>query len=203
MKNKSESMSRLRISRRLVSLVGVPLLLVSAVWANQHEATHNLIDKTLRTTIVVYDFERAYDLFDEVLNLPVVFESRLEGEAVNQLLGQVDKSMRIAIFDVDGTPSGRVALLAYDGDIDAPEPGEPRIDPGDVVIVFETRRIDEVYERVKKAGYAILSPPAVLFPNPGMVIQAREMIFMGPAGVAINLIQRGVPGSEDRSSAPD
>lgn len=168
-------------------------MLVIATAAHADEEGGPLVHGTLRTTVVVSDFERAYTLFHDILGMPVAYDLPMAGDVVNDLLGQSDKSMRIVIFDVDGTPYGRIAILAFDDAV----PGEPvsvkSIDTGAVVIVFETRHIDEIHRRVVAAGYEVLSPPAVLFPNEAMAVQAREMIFIGPEGVPINLIQRGIP----------
>lgn len=179
----------------MVTLRGLVLLSLMVLATNLYadEERGPLVHGTLRTTLVVSDFDRAFELFHGILGLPIAYDLPMQGEVVNKLLGQTDKSMRIVIFDVDGTPYGRIAILAYD-DVTAGEPVSiKRIDPGAVAVVFETRNIDEIHRRVVAAGYDVLSPPAVLFPNDAMAVQAREMIFIGPEGVAINLIQRGIP----------
>jgi catechol 2,3-dioxygenase-like lactoylglutathione lyase family enzyme len=146
----------------------------------------------LRTTIIVSDYDRAHALFHGILGMPVDLSMDLEGETVNELMGQTGRSMRITIFNVNGTSSGRIAVLAYLDDQSEEVPAPEKLDPGAVVVVFETTNIDEIARRVAEAGYRIISGPSVLFHREDHVLQAKEMIFVGPDGIAVNLIQRGV-----------
>lgn len=164
--------------------------LAPAVVAEEHD---QLAGPLYRTTIVVHQLDEAVRLFRDILGLRVAVDLGIDGPAVNRLLGTRDEQVRVVIFDVDGSPTGRIAVMAYEGSKRATAREEvTTIDPGAVVLVLGTPDIDEAYERVRAAGYTIVSAPQVVFERPDMVVQSREMIFMGPEGVAINLLQRGV-----------
>lgn len=55
-----------------------------------------------------------------------------------------------------------------------------------------TRDIFPLYEKVKKAGYTIISPPRTQDPKPGPN-SAYEMMFFDRDGVIINFIQSAAP----------
>lgn len=174
------------------------VLLVGITWVASAEEVAStedtrLVHDMLRTTIVVSDYDRAYELFHDILGMPADFSMDLNGETVNELLGQTGRSMRITIFNVNGTTSGRVAILAYLDDLEAEAPEPEKLDAGAVVVVFETVNIDEISQRVRAAGYRVLAGPSVLFPQANLKVQPREMMFLGPDGIAVNLIQRGLP----------
>ena len=59
-----------------------------------------------------------------------------------------------------------------------------------------TSDIFGIYEKVKAAGYTIVSPPMVLFPQEGSDTQSYEMLFFDHDGIGVNLIQRNVSTSE-------
>ncbi|MDH3621248.1 MAG: VOC family protein [Gammaproteobacteria bacterium] len=181
----------------MISKFRALLLVAVACVANSSDAESDdntrLVHDTLRTTFIVSDYDRAYALFHDVLGLPIDLTMDLDGEVVNELMGQTGRPMRIAIFNVDGTTSGRVAILAYLDEKNTEAVHRDKLDPGAAVLVFETTNIDEISQRVTAAGYPILAGPSVLFPQPLMKTQALEMMFIGPDGIAINLIQRGIP----------
>ena len=62
-----------------------------------------------------------------------------------------------------------------------------------MAFIFITNDIQGIYERVESAGYTIVSPPMVLFPEESAETQSLEMLFFDRDGIAVNLIQRNVP----------
>ena len=186
------------MSRRSVGLMLLVLIAAGVAFAESPDGREQggIVGPLLRTTIVVRDLEPALRLFRDVLGLNIAVDLSLEGEEVNRLLGVHDRKMRIVIFDADGSAIGRVAVLAYDGqDTVEPAPQANGVEAGAVVLVMSTKDIDLAYQRVRDAGYTIVSPPRVIFDRPDMVVQSREMMFIGPEGVAINLLHRGLPAS--------
>lgn len=175
------------------------ILCFSAATPLVAEAPEQLAGPLLRTTIVVSDLDEAVKLFRDVLGMKVAIDLGIDGPAVNALLGTRDETVRIVIFDVDGSLTGRIAVMAYEGSKEALSARDvERIDPGVVVLVLGTPDIDLAYERVREAGYKIVSVPQVVLERADMVVQSREMIFIGPEGVAINLLQRGTAASPAR-----
>lgn len=181
--------------RRGLATLLASILCIAVAPPLRAEDDVQLAGPLLRTTLVVRDLDAAARLFRDVLGMRVAVDIGIDGPAVNALLGTRDKRVRIVIFDLDGSPTGRIAVMAYE------ESGSPAdstgsaevtsVGTGTVVLVLETRDIDQVHERVRSAGYPIISAPQVVFERPDMAVQSREMIFVGPEGVAVNLLQRG------------
>jgi hypothetical protein len=70
------------------------------------------------------------------------------------------------------------------------------VETGDSALVFVTSDIFGINEKVKAAGYSIVSEPIVLFPQEGSDIQAYESLFFDRDGIVVNLTQFNVPSSE-------
>ena len=183
-------------------LVTISVLLffgvINALPASDTPSPAQYVSSVLRTTIIVRDIQSAIDLFKDILGLQVRMDLLLEGDEVNAVLGTEGKKARIVILQSNGDTVGNIALLTYIDEIQAPEePHNLELEVGEVALVMNTNRIDSIHETLKERGYLVVSPPRVLFREPGMVEQTREMIFIGPEGIAINLVQRGIKAAED------
>lgn len=186
--------------RRFMNLATCLLL----VWAPAPVIAHpadaapsELVRPLSRTTLIVNDLEKSLALFRDVLGMNIITDLQLEGPTVNSLLGTNEKKMRIVILNVAESEIGNIALLVFD-DADSEEKHQTKklpLHPGQAVLVMETLNIDAVEVKARQAGYRIISKPMVIFNRPNMATQSREMIFIGPEGVAINLIERGIPNN--------
>ncbi|RPH93848.1 MAG: hypothetical protein EHM68_15080 [Lysobacterales bacterium] len=180
----------------LAGLLAVPLVCGAAPAAADGSSSPALVGPLLRTTLVVRDLDGAVRLFRDLLGLSVAIDLEIEGEEVNALLGTEGRRMRIVIFDVDGTPTGRIAVMAYhDPAPPLPAASAGPVDVGSVVLVLGTTDIDLAHARIREAGYPVVSEPRVVFQRPELAVQSREMMFIGPEGVVINLLQRGTPSA--------
>ena len=152
-----------------------------------------IVTPVMRTSIIVRDMDESLKLYRDILGLRPWFEGPLEGNALNTLVGTTGKSMRNVILQSGDIVHANVGLFEYVGDETAAPDIVPEVRTGDVAIVFYTNNIFEIHDAVKAAGYIVISQPVALYRREGSPTQNVEMIFFDADGVAINLIQRGVP----------
>ncbi|NKB44663.1 MAG: hypothetical protein GKS03_10345 [Alphaproteobacteria bacterium] len=152
-----------------------------------------IVTPVMRTSIIVRDMDESLKLYRDILGLRPWFEGPLEGDALNTLVGTEGKSMHNIILQSGNIVHANVGLFEYvDEDSDAPDI-IPEVRTGDVAIVFYTNDIFAIHDAVKAAGYTVISQPIALYRREGSPTQNVEMIFFDSDGIAINLIQRGVP----------
>jgi catechol 2,3-dioxygenase-like lactoylglutathione lyase family enzyme len=151
-----------------------------------------LLSPMLRATVFVRDLEESLTLYRDILGLKPWLERVLDGDRTNRILGSEGKSVRVVILQSGDATTGNVGLFTYDDDQPLP-PSRADIRTGDVAFIFITNDIQGIYERVESAGYTIVSPPMVLFPEESAETQSLEMLFFDRDGIAVNLIQRNVP----------
>jgi len=169
----------------------VLLLLAFAVAADSTTPLPR-VEPVSRTTLIVSDIEAALELFRDTLGLTVRRDLVLDGDAVNRIMGTNEQRMRIVILQSGETTIGNIALLTYLVDTaGSPHTHDATLDIGEVVLVMETDSLDSIHAAVRDRGYTVVSPPVVLFPKPDMIEQRKEMMFIGPDGIAVNLIQPG------------
>jgi len=152
-----------------------------------------------RVTLWVRDIDASLALYRDLLGLQVIEDKVLEGAAVQALLGLESGRLRIVHLSADGQPQGWVGLYALTGARPAPpslpEPDPSRFSYGQSVVVFETQRMDELLNLLRKGGYRLLGAPIDYVkpsgtgPTPGG--RYREVIFFDPDGIPVSLIQIG------------
>ena len=155
-----------------------------------------IVTPVMRTSIIVRDMDESLKLYRDILGLRPWFEGPLEGDALNTLVGTTGKSMPNVILQSGDIVHANVGLFEYVGDDTEAPDIVPEVRTGDVAIVFYTNNIFEIHDAVKAAGYVVISRPVALYRREGSPTQNVEMIFFDADGVAINLIQRGVPVEE-------
>lgn len=148
----------------------------------------------MRSTHFVRDLNESLKLYQDILGLRPRVERILEGERTDAVLGTKGKSVKVAILQSGELVYANVGLFQFVEDDPLPRP-EPRTyaKTGDAAVVFLTSDIFGLYEKVKAAGYPIVSPPMILFPQEGSETQSYEMLFFDHDGIGVNLIQRDVP----------
>lgn len=146
-----------------------------------------------RTTVFVRDIDESLKLYRDILGMTPRVDRTLEGEFWNGVVGThgEDKKIKVLIMQTQkGEQVGNVGLFQYVDENDGPPVYKPpRIQTGDVALIFLTEDIFGIYEEAKAAGYTIVSPPSNADPNAGPD-DGYEMIFFDRDGIAINLIQR-------------
>lgn len=149
-----------------------------------------------RATIFVRNLDESLKLYRDLLGLKARVNTVVEGPRINQIMGTKTYGLKAVILQAADTIVGNIGIYELVGD-DRSKLAAPstRTDTstGDVAVVFITNNIDGLTEKVRAAGYPIISPPMVLFPREGAEKQTREMMFRDHDGVLVNLIELGVP----------
>ena len=188
------------IIHRALSLVFI-LALISPVTPMQSAAAQDIPDgysvsSMTRATIFVRDIEESLKLYRDLLGLTARVDTLVEGPRINEIMGTEGYGLRAVILQSGDSIIGNVGIYEIIGDDRTPlPPPSDRVDTvtGDFALVFVTNDIDGITEKVKAAGYPLVSPPMVLFPNPEAEVQMREMMFRDHDGVLVNFIEFGVP----------
>ena len=154
------------------------------------------VSSMTRATIFVRDLDESLKLYRDLLGLKTRIDTIVEGPRINEIMGTQDYGLKAVILQASDSLIGNIGIYEIIGDDRSPLP-EPsnRVDTvtGDFAVVFITNDIDGITEKVVAAGYPLVSPPMVLFPNPEAEVQTREMMFRDHDGVLVNLIELGIP----------
>lgn len=147
----------------------------------------------MRSTHFVRDLDESLKLYQGILGLRPRVERTLEGPELDAVLGTEGKPVKLAILQSGDLVYANVGLFQFVEE-DVPPRPDPRtfVKTGDAAVVFLTSDIFGIYEKVKAAGYTIVSAPLVLFPRENSDAQDYEMLFFDHDGIGVNLIQRGV-----------
>lgn len=149
------------------------------------------ISPLTRTTVFVRDIDESLKLYRDILGLKPRSERTLSSERVNELLGTTGKAIKVSILNATGDDwTGDVGLLQYVGEPNqSPVVKPPRVETGDVALVFVTADILGVAEDVREAGYTIIAGPSNPKGATGPDV-SYEFMFFDRDGIIVNLIQR-------------
>ncbi len=154
------------------------------------------VSSMTRATIFVRDLDESLKLYRDLLGLKTRVDTVVEGPRINEIMGTEEYGLKAVILQASDSLIGNIGIYEIIGDdrTPLPKPSE-RVDTvtGDFAVVFITNDIDGITEKVVAAGYPLISPPMVLFPNPEAEVQTREMMFRDRDGVLVNLIELGIP----------
>ena len=149
----------------------------------------------VRAAVMVSDLKRSRAFYEDVLGFTEVFveSERAAGGSSYQLLGMPNTiSSRICILKPLGKPAyGMLGLFEFN------DPKPPAVtrngegaNIGESILVFYCEDLDAATRKINAAGLRIIGGPMPYRVN-GRVKQ-REMIFCGPDGEKINLIEWNV-----------
>ena len=154
------------------------------------------VSSMTRATVFVRDLDESLKLYRDLLGLKVRVSATVEGDRINQIMGTRDYGLKAVILQAADSIVGNIGIYELVGDDRSKlPPPSARTDTstGDVAVVFITNDIDGLTEKIRGAGYRLISPPMVLFPRAGDQVQSREMMFRDHDGILVNLIELGVP----------
>lgn len=173
-------------------------MMVMTSMALAQEEMPSKVGAISRTAIVVRDLDRALLLFRDILGLKVLSDSPIMGDLISKHMGHdVTLEGRILGLGTGESRTGNIVLMHY-SNIDKGDEADhaAKLDVGNVALVMmvdpKVADIHEIYEKVKEAGFKIISAPSELYPRPGLKEQAVDMFFVGPEGVVIELIKPSV-----------
>jgi len=178
------------------ALLSAALLLLPNPSAAQDVPEGYSVSSMTRATIFVRDLDESLKLYRDLLGLTTRVDTIVEGPRINEIIGTEDYGLKAVILQAGDSIIGNIGIYEIIGDDREPlPPPSSRSDTvtGDFAVVFITDDIDGITEKVKAAGYPLVSPPMVLFPNPEAEVQTREMMFRDHDGVLVNLIELGLP----------
>ena len=183
----------------LIRTIGFAAAMVWALPANAQTAPiapDATVSPVSRTTIFVRDLDESLKLYRDILGLNPRRERLLEGPFWNEINGTPGENKRVQVVILQTTTGevvGNVGLFQFIDENDGPPVYKPpRVQTGDIALIMLTRDIFSLYEKVKQAGYTIISPPRTQDPNPGQN-SSYEMMFFDRDGVIINFIQSAPP----------
>ncbi len=175
--------------------VVLQLTLPMEVWAQDVPEGYAVSPMT-RATIFVRDLDESLKLYRDLLGLTTRVDTIVEGLRINEIMGTTDYGLKAVILQSGDSIVGNIGIyeIIGDGRSALPSPSD-RVDTvtGDFAVVFITDDIDGITDKVIAAGFPLISPPMVLFPNAEAEVQTREMMFRDHDGVLVNLIELGVP----------
>ncbi len=146
-----------------------------------------------RATIFVRDQQESLKLYRDILGLKPYIDNLVEGEPINVIKGTKGIALKAAILQSGDSVSGNIGIYEIVNGPPAAAISDTRTDvrTGDYAVVFYTEKLDELSEKIVKAGYRIVSLPIVLFNDPAKTRQSREMLFFDADGMLVNLIEQG------------
>ena len=189
------SMKARTLQRYVFKPAAVAILAVGATSAQEVPDGFSVSSMT-RATIFVRDVQESLRLYRDLLGLKVRVDTIVEGDRINAIMGTDGYGLRAVILQSGDSIIGNVGIYEIIGDDrNMLRPPSDRIDTatGDFAVVFITNDIDSLTEKIRAAGYPLISPPMVLFPREDAQVQTREMMFRDRDGVLVNLIELGVP----------
>ncbi len=156
-----------------------------------------IVTPLMRSAHFVRDVDESLKLYRDILELRIRFERTFKSEEWDRILGLENKTVRVVHLQSGDGVIANVALFQFVGDTQPPTP-DPRtfVETGDAALVFVTSDIFGINDKVKAAGYSIVSEPIVLFPQEGSDTQSYESLFFDRDGILVNLTQFHVPSSE-------
>ena len=173
------------------------LVLVGPLGATAQDVPDgHVVSSMTRATIFVRDLDESLKLYRDLLGLTTRVDTFVEGPRINEIMGTEDYGLKAVILQSGDSIVGNIGIYEITGDdrsVVAPRSARTDTVTGDFAVVFITNDIDGVTQKVIDAGYPLISPPMVLFPNPDADVQTREMMFRDHDGVLVNLIELGVP----------
>ena len=151
----------------------------------------------MRSTHFVRDIDESLKLYRDILGLRPRFERTFNSKEWDNILGIEGKTIRVVHLQSGDNVIANVGLFEFVGDTHPPPPA-PRtfVRTGDAALVFITSEIFSINEKVKAAGYSIVSEPIVLFPQQEADTQAYDSLFFDRDGILVNLTQYHVPNSK-------
>ena len=188
---------------KTISALRSVLLLLAAIGVSLPVATHAQdvpdgfsVSSMTRATIFVWDLDESLRLYRDLLGLKTRVDTLVEGQRINEIMGTTGYGLKAVILQSGESIVGNIGIYEIIGDDRTAVPGpSERVDTvtGDFAVVFITNDIDGMTEKVRAAGYPLVSPPMVLFPREDAEVQTREMMFRDRDGVLVNMIELGVP----------
>jgi len=129
--------------------------------------------KILRTAFCVSDIDRSLPFYRDILRLRIVRDKVREGESYERLLGIAGVKLRVLLLEDD--QGGLLELQQY---LHPPSPQQTiaRSAIGAANVCYTVRDVDELYARIRAAGFEAQGEPAD-FVQEGRVVGRIVTVF--------------------------
>ena len=146
----------------------------------------NMVKRVDHFALTVGDLERSLRFYRDLLGLEVRVRRVWDEEYVRKMVGFSDASMDIALLALPGSEDQQLELIEY-RQPRAKAPRNPINTAGSAHLCFMVDDIQEVYERLRRAGIEFVSAPVAVpvGPNKGR----RTAYLLDPDGIVVQLMQ--------------
>lgn len=134
------------------------------------------------------DIEAPVRFYQDVLGMQIYYDAVIEQKAERSTLEVGDSRVHLVSLRQGDCNEGMVGFMEYlEPALPVPKLVREANGPYPVALVFLTDEMDDVYKRAREAAAPIICPPLVWdIPGRG---RTREMTFLDPRGVLVNLIE--------------
>jgi len=145
-----------------------------------------------RTTLVVSDIDQSLALYRDALGMQVIYDKLLNTPADAKTDEELVKSRRLVFLRANDNYIGVLGLLQYfKPEVKPAHQGLVPFTPGSMVLLFNTKQLDQVFDRARNVvGVRILSEPErVEYPgyDGKSVIEVNVSTLVDPDGFTLEL----------------
>ena len=146
----------------------------------------SMVKRVDHFALTVGDLERSLRFYRDLLGLEVRVRRVWDEEYVREMVGFPDASMDIALLALPGSEDQQLELIEY-LQPRAKAPRNPINTAGSAHLCFMVDDIQEIYERLRRAGTEFVSAPVAVpvGPNKGR----RTAYLLDPDGIVVQLMQ--------------
>jgi catechol 2,3-dioxygenase-like lactoylglutathione lyase family enzyme len=189
------------MARKTLALLGALVALLAAVPAMAKpvpEADRLPLDLR-RTTLVVKDMAASLKFYRDALGLKVTYDNIIRTPRSAKDDASAERSLHLVFLRANDDYVGQIGLMQYTKPVRTPRP--PRtgdLSPGDIVLVFNTKGLQEKFDKAKAMGVKVdEAPHPTSYPSyDGKgVINVLFSAFYDPDGhyIELNEVLDGLP----------
>lgn len=155
-----------------------------------------------RTTLVVRDMETSLAFYRDALGMEVQYDQELTSPNLGRRGGDGVNRSRLVLLRANDGFIGMLGLWQFldQSEYDAAPPSEPGFVPGDIVLLFNHRNLEEIFpDAAAVPGVQVLGEPRErVYPSANGDIYVMVSMLVDPDGhiVELNRVISGVPVPE-------
>ena len=140
----------------------------------------------------VSDLERSIEYYRDIIGMELVDHLVRDEPYLAQVTGYPGIRLDIALL-VEPNSRVMLELIEYPAGLGTPI-DTATANPGTAHMCLVVDDVDAIYARARSAGHAAVNPPVT--PTKGMWTGGRSIYLRDPAGIRVELVQRG-PSAAD------
>ena len=122
-----------------------------------------------RTTLVVKDLDASLKFYRDALGLKPAYDNIIRTPREAKTDAEAQKSLHLVLLRANDDYIGMLGLMQYTKPVRTPRPdkADAQLDPGDIVLLFNTKELDAVFARAKATPGVRVSeaPHPVTYPS--------------------------------------